>query len=75
MQTVTTLSPRGTITIPADLRKAAGLSANQQLLLEMNEEGEICLKPAMVLPLETYSEKRIAEFTADDAALADFIKP
>jgi antitoxin PrlF len=63
-----TINSRGVITIPAKLREAFGLKANDELIAETVSEG-ILLRPSVSIPIELYSEERIAEFTADDEAI------
>ena len=69
LQETTFLTERGTFTLPASIRKSLGLKGKQQFIVEMTERGEILMRPAALVPLETYSEARIAEFAADDAAV------
>lgn len=66
---ITTVTERGTLTLPAAIRKSLGLRGKQQLIVETTDKGEILLRPASVVPIEIYSEDRIAEFDKDDAAL------
>ncbi len=65
----TFLTERGTLTLPATVRKALGISGKQQFIVEMTAQGEILLRPAMVIPTELYTEERIIEFEKDDNAL------
>ncbi len=67
-----TLSERGVITIPASLRQAYGLKANDELILEGTEAG-ILLRPSISVPIEIYTEARIAEFARDDAAIGKLL--
>ncbi len=70
-----TINERGVITIPAAIRQAFGLKANDELILEETDKG-ILLRPAFSVPLEVYSEKRIAEFSGDETAIGRlFPKP
>lgn len=69
MKTILTLSERGVITLPAELRHALGVSANDQLIAETTPDG-LLLRPANTLPIELYSEERLAEFAAAEAELA-----
>ncbi|MBC7377205.1 MAG: AbrB/MazE/SpoVT family DNA-binding domain-containing protein [Burkholderiaceae bacterium] len=69
MQSTLTITGRGVITLPAKFRQALGLKADDQLIAETTPEG-ILLRPAVTLPLEMYSDKRIAEFDAAEAELA-----
>ena len=69
MQVTLTLSSRGLITLPAKLRQALGLKADDQLIAETTPEG-ILLRPAVTLPLELYSPQRLQEFDAAESELA-----
>ena len=72
MQQRVTINSRGVVTIPAQMREAFGLKANDQLIIEETPEG-LLLRPAVSLPIELYTEQRIAEFTRDDAAVAKLL--
>jgi AbrB family looped-hinge helix DNA binding protein len=69
MKTTLTLTNRGVVTLPAKLRRALGLKADDQLIAETTPEG-LLLRPAVTLPVEIYSEKRIREFDEAEADLA-----
>ncbi|MEM9481056.1 MAG: AbrB/MazE/SpoVT family DNA-binding domain-containing protein [Verrucomicrobiota bacterium] len=60
---------RGAITLPAKIRKRFGLEEDDQLLIEETEQG-LLLRPAVSIPVELYTEKRIQEFAADDDAVS-----
>ena len=45
-----------------------GLKADDQLIAETTPEG-LLLRPAITLPIEIYSDKRIAEFDQAEAEL------
>ena len=68
MQAKITINERGVITIPAALRRAFGLEAHDELIAEGTDQG-ILLRPAVSVPIEIYSEERIAEFTRDEEAI------
>jgi AbrB family looped-hinge helix DNA binding protein len=68
MKTTLTVSRRGVVTLPAKLRQALGLKAEDQLIAETTPEG-LLLRPAVTLPLELYTEKRIREFDEAQAEL------
>jgi AbrB family looped-hinge helix DNA binding protein len=68
MQVKATMSERGVITIPAPLRQALGIKANDELILE-EVAGGILLRPSASVPIEIYSEERIREFAREDAAI------
>ncbi len=61
MSAITQISKRGQITLPAEVRKMLGLEPGDTLVVRV-EEGRIVLEPAVVLPLELYSDERVAEF-------------
>jgi AbrB family looped-hinge helix DNA binding protein len=69
MKTTVVISGRGVITLPAKLRQALGLKAEDHLIAETTPEG-LLLRPAITLPIETYSPEREREFDAAEAELA-----
>jgi antitoxin PrlF len=74
MKTTLTITSRGVVTLPAKLRKALGLNADDQLIAETTSEG-LLLRPAVTLPIEIYSEKRIREFDEAEAELGKILRP
>ena len=69
MKTTVTMTSRGVITLPAKLRQALGLRADDPLIAETTPEG-LLLRPAVTLAVEIYSPEREREFDAAEAALA-----
>jgi bifunctional DNA-binding transcriptional regulator/antitoxin component of YhaV-PrlF toxin-antitoxin module len=69
VKAILTLTNRGVVTLPAKLRHALGLRADDQLIAETTPEG-LLLRPAVTLPVEIYTEKRIREFDEAEAELA-----
>ena len=69
MKATLKISSRGEVTLPARLRRALGLKADDQLIAETTAEG-LLLRPAAAPPLEIYSEKRVREFDRAETALA-----
>jgi antitoxin PrlF len=65
MRASLTISSRGQITLPADIRKRMGIVAGGVVILEERED-EIALRPAAVLEIETYSDVDIARWNAED---------
>jgi len=63
-----TIGRRGAMTIPARLRRVFGLRQHDELIIEATEEG-LLMRPAVSMPVELYSEERIAEFAEDDEAV------
>lgn len=70
MTVILSVSGRGLIALPVEMRKAAGIQPQDTLIAETTPEG-ILLRPAVTLPVEMYSDARIAEFDAAEAELAD----
>jgi len=64
-----TITSRGVVTLPAKLRQALGLQADDQLIAETTPEG-LLLRPAVTLPVEVYSPEREREFDEAEAELA-----
>lgn len=69
MQATLTINSRGVVTLPAKLRQAMGLKADDQLIAETTPEG-LLLRPAVTLPVEMYTPQREQEFDAAEAELA-----
>jgi AbrB family looped-hinge helix DNA binding protein len=72
MQAKVTINERGVITIPAAMRQALGLKPNDEVLIEETEQG-LLIRPVLSVPLEIYTEKRIAEFASDDEAIGKLL--
>ena len=68
MKTTLTMTSRGVVTLPAKLRQALGLKADDQLIAETTPHG-LLLRPAVTLPIELYSDERIREFDKAEAEL------
>ncbi len=64
---------RGTITLPAKLRRKFGFSQNDKLIIEDTDQG-LLLRPAVSMPVEIYTEERIAEFQKDETALEKMLE-
>ena len=69
MKATVTITSRGVVTLPAKLRQALGLKADDQLIAETTPEG-LLLRPAVTLPLEVYTPEREREFDEAEADLA-----
>ena len=69
MKATVTITSRGVVTLPAKLRQALGLKADDQLIAETTPEG-LLLRPAVTLPLEVYTPQREREFDEAEAELA-----
>ncbi len=61
---------RGTVVIPAELRRRYGIEEGSYVIAEAREDG-ILIRPAAVLPLEAYSPERRAEFLLSNAVDAE----
>ena len=64
--TTARIGKRGTLVIPADMRKRLGLEEDSIVAVE-EREGGILIRPAAVIPIEIYSDERIAEFLLSNA--------
>lgn len=73
MKTTLTVTDRGTITLPAKLRRQLGIKADDQLIAEATPDG-LLLRPAITLPVEIYTDARVAEFDAAEAELGEFYR-
>lgn len=72
MEATLSLNSRGVITLPAKMRQMLGLKADDLLIAETTPEG-ILLRPTVTLPLELYSDARVAEFDAAEQELAQVL--
>ncbi len=70
MSEVTRVGKRGTVVIPAALRKRYGLEEGREVLVEETAEG-LLLRPAVTLPVEMYSKERRAAFLLENAVDRD----
>ena len=61
---------RGTLVIPASLRRRFGLDEGSEVIAEETPEG-ILIRPAVTLPVEIYSPERRAEFLLGNAVDED----
>lgn len=64
--TATKVGHRGTIVIPASLRKRCGLEEGALVIVEESEDG-ILIKPAIAVAVEVYTPQRKAEFLLSNA--------
>jgi AbrB family looped-hinge helix DNA binding protein len=63
---VSRVGKRGTVVIPARLRRRFNMEEGTLLMAEETAEG-ILMRPAAVLPLESYTPERKAEFLLSNA--------
>jgi AbrB family looped-hinge helix DNA binding protein len=61
---------RGTIVLPASLRRRYGIEEGSVVLTEERDDG-ILIRPAVVLPVESYTPERKAEFLLSNAVDAE----
>ncbi len=61
---------RGTVVIPARMRKRFGIKEGDLVIAEEREDG-ILIRPAVALPVEAYTPERVAEFLLTNAVDAD----
>ena len=62
------VTSRGVVTLPAKLRQALGIRADDQLIAETTPEG-LLLRPTVTLPVEIYTDRRLREFDEAEAEL------
>ncbi len=67
MRMTTHLGKRGTLVVPAALRKQLNLEEGSLLIMEVHEGNTLCIRPAKAIPVEKYSESRAASFILNDA--------
>ena len=64
------LGKRGTIVIPAALRRRYGLKEGSQLIVQALSDG-VLLRPVVTLPVEMYTPERKSEFLLNNAATSE----
>ena len=62
----TKIGKRGTVVIPAELRRKYGFEEGSLIVAEGRAEG-VLLRPVVALPLEIYTSERKAEFLLNNA--------
>ena len=70
MQENLVVSAQGQITLPAALRKRFGIRPGDVVIVQ-DRDGELVLKPAAVLEIDTYSDEQIAEWDEQDRLLSE----
>jgi AbrB family looped-hinge helix DNA binding protein len=60
------IGTRGTVVIPAAIRRKYGFEEGSQLIVEARPEG-LLLRPVVTLPVEIYTPERKAEFLLNNA--------
>ena len=61
---------RGTIVVPAALRRRFGIEEGTLVIIEASDEG-LLIRPAVAVPVETYTPQRRAEFLLSNAIDAE----
>jgi AbrB family looped-hinge helix DNA binding protein len=62
MTKVITVNDRGALTLPKEIREKLGVTRGGQLVVDMEEEGEVVLRAGVIMPVEIYSPVRVEEF-------------
>ena len=63
---VSKVGKRGTIVLPAKLRRRFGIEEGSLVVAEEREDG-VLIRPAVALPIEIYTPERRAEFLLSNA--------
>ena len=66
MANASKVGKRGTVVIPAKLRREYGMEEGTFVITEAHEDG-VLIRPAVALPVESYSAERKAEFLLSNA--------
>lgn len=59
---VITVNGRGALTLPKEARERLGVTHGGQLVVDLDESGEVVLRAGVVMPVEIYSAARAEEF-------------
>ncbi len=65
MRETVIVSNRGQLTLPVGLRKRFGIQSGGPVIIE-DRNGEIVLKPAVVMEVEIFSDEQIAAWDSAD---------
>jgi AbrB family looped-hinge helix DNA binding protein len=66
------MSSRGQVTLPSSVRSKIGVHGGDPFLVTV-EDGRVVLSPAIVSPVENYTEERITEFDTSASMTDDEI--
>ena len=66
MAEMSKVGKRGTVVIPANLRREFGIEEGTFVITEAREDG-VLVRPAVALPVESYSDQRKAVFLLSNA--------
>jgi AbrB family looped-hinge helix DNA binding protein len=64
------IGKRGTLVIPAKLRRIFGFEEGTEVIAEQTSEG-VLIRPAVTVPIELYGPERKAEFLLSNAVDAE----
>jgi AbrB family looped-hinge helix DNA binding protein len=56
------LGKKGQLSLPAGVLRKLGLEGAATLMVEATDDGAVILRPAVVYPIELYSDARLKEF-------------
>ena len=62
MTKVITVNERGALTLPKEAREKLGVTRGGQLVVDVDESGEVTLRAGIVMPVEIYSAARVEAF-------------
>ena len=69
-ESTTKVGKRGTIVVPVALRRRFGIEEGTLVIIEASDEG-LLIRPAVAVPVETYTPQRRAEFLLSNAIDAE----
>mgnify|MGYP000303252867 CR=1 FL=1 len=69
---ISQISARGQVTLPASIRKKLSLKGGDPVIISI-VDGQIVLRPAVVSPIEYYTDERVAEFERENTMPPDDI--
>ena len=62
MTKVISVNVRGALTLPKEARERLGVTHGGQLVVDVEENGEVVLRSGVVMPVEIYTAARVKEF-------------
>ena len=55
------VNERGALTLPKEVRDQLGVARGGQLVMDIDDEGEVTLRAGVVMPIEIYSKSRLVD--------------
>jgi AbrB family looped-hinge helix DNA binding protein len=71
MEFLVSVSERGVLTLPKEVRRRVGLPRGGPVSVRVTADG-VLLVPVAAFPIETYTDERLAEFADEESKLSKY---